>query len=182
MEQLSRQCDDFHRVCLAFGPLLAFEASLCEGWGSWTRRRCCGGDGEREELCKWVFQGGELGRKHSGALPGGFVIPLPLRLLASPVKAASCEGVMGPQVAPAVGHTQTVSRLSGKGHLHRNWALERQSPCCRLKTGCKARVGGKPTSRSQGGSAGQKTHPVALKEVLRHVHHRPQGLGVGKRL
>lgn len=36
VEHLSRQCDDFHWVCLAFGPLLAFEASLRKGRGSWT--------------------------------------------------------------------------------------------------------------------------------------------------
>lgn len=150
VECLSRQCDDFHRVCLAFGPLLAFEASLCQGLGSWTCWRCCGADGEREEVCKWMFQGRELGRKHSRTLPRGFAIPL--RLLASPVKAASCEGVMSPQVAPAVGHTQTVSRLSSEGHLHRNRALERQRAGPRLKTRGQARVGWEPTPRSHGGS------------------------------
>lgn len=130
VEHLSRQCYDFHGVRLAFGPLLAFEASLWQG--NRTGWRCCGADGEREEVCEGQFWGGELRREHCIRLPSGFVFSL--RLLASPVEAAGGECVMAPKVAPAVGHAQTVARLSGEGHLHRNGTLQWQSPSCWLET------------------------------------------------
>lgn len=144
VEHLSRQCDDFHWVCFAFGPLFAFEASLWQGRGSWRHWRCCRADGEREKVCKWMFTGGE-GRKRGAALPQGFV--LPLRLLASPVKATGCERVVSAEVSPAVGHTQTVSGLSGEGHLHRNRALERHCTGPRLQTRGQTRVGREATRR-----------------------------------
>lgn len=125
---MSRQCDDFHLVCSAFGPLLTFEASLGEGRGSWASGGRCSADGEGEEVCEGIFLGGGLRRR----LPGGF--ELPLRLLASPVEAAGRERVMRAQVAPAVGHAQTVARFAGEGHLHGDGALERQSAGSWLKT------------------------------------------------
>lgn len=144
MEKASRQCDDFHWVRLALGPLLALEASLRGGLGGLRRRRCCRADGERLEIYAGVVWGGDLGWKHRRAVLQGFVIPL--RLLASPVEAAGCERVMGPQVASAVGHAQTVVRLSGEGHLHRNGALERQRPRPRLEARGKVWVGGEATA------------------------------------
>lgn len=118
----SRQRDDFY--CFSFGPLLASGASLWEGGGSRTGGRCCGADGERQEVCKRVFLGLELGWRHySGLLQG---VEFPLRLLASPVKAAGGKRVVCPEVSATIGHTQAVSRFCGERHLNRDGGLKRQ--------------------------------------------------------
>lgn len=177
VDNVSCQCDDFHRVCFAFGPLLAFEVSL---WGR-ASCRCCRADGERTEVCEGICRGGGMGGwKHGCALPQGCVFSL--RLLASPVKAAGCESVMSAEVAPAVGHTQAVARLSRKGHLHCDGALEGQCTRTRLETRGQAWVWREPTPRCDGGRRGEQPHPVALEEVLRHVHHWAQSLGISQGL
>lgn len=86
---------------------------------------------------------------------------------------------MGAQVPPAVGHAQTVAWLSSERHLHGDGAGERQRASPRLEARGQARVGGEPAAGSHGPS--EETHPVALKEVLRHVHHGPQRLRVRQR-
>lgn len=135
---------------------------------------CLTTDGERAEVRERIVWSGYFRWNPRSALPR--VCAFPPRLLASPVKAAGCEGVMSPQVAPTVGHAQTVARLSSKGHLHRHGAVEGQRTSGRLEARGQAGEGREPATGSHGRSCGEETHPMALKEILRH--HRPQSLRV----
>lgn len=139
---------------------------------------CLSTDGERAEVCERIVWSGYFRWHSRSALPR--VCVFPLRLLASPVKASGCEGVMSPQIATTVGHTQTVARLPSEGHLHRHGAVEGQCTSSRLEAGGQAGEGGEPATRSHGRSCSEETHPMALKEILRH--HRPQGLRVSQGL
>lgn len=119
---------------------------------------CFSADGERAQVCERIVWSGYFRWNSRRALP--------LRLLASPVETAGCEGVMSPQIAPAVGHAQAVARLAGEGHLQRHGAVEGQRAGGWLEAGGQAGEGREAGTGSDGGRCSEETHPMALKEIL----------------